>query len=96
MRIILPLFFSFVVLAACSDDEDDKLTFEKFEKHLKQDMSYTELVFYFGKPADDIGSGIHIYIYELGDGTKMQIGYTDYVHSARHISADGQLLQELI
>lgn len=95
MKTILPVFI-FLFLMSCSSDGERELTFAKFERNLKQDISYPELVLYFGKPIGDIGSGIHIYVYVLSDDTRMFIGYTDQVIYAKHVSADGQLLHELI
>jgi hypothetical protein len=50
----------------------------------------------FGAPDRDIGSGIHIYVYDLSDGTKVYIGYTDKIMYARHMSSSGQVLHNLI
>ena len=97
MKYIVPILLSVLLsCVACSDDENEELNYEKFESLLKESMTYQQIVMLFGSPDGDIGSGIHIYVYNLADGTKMYIGYTDRIHYARNLSADGQLLHELI
>ncbi|HEX5171451.1 MAG TPA: hypothetical protein VFW11_19875 [Cyclobacteriaceae bacterium] len=98
MRTTLPLFFFLLLLinVACSEDESANLSYETFEEHLRTEMTYGQLVLHFGKPFADVGSGIHIYEYHLDDQTKIFIGYTDQILYARHVSADGRLLHELI
>jgi hypothetical protein len=59
-------------------------------------MNYKDLKLIFGLPDEDIGSGIHIYVYHLDDGTKIVIGYTDYIHNARHLDKDENLLHSLV
>lgn len=49
----------------------------------------------FGAPDDDIGSGIHIYVYNLKDGTQVHIAYTDKLLSARHVDGN-QFLDKII
>ncbi len=96
MKFIPVLLSVLLIFANCSDDGNEPLTYKRFELHLKENMSYGQIVMRFGEPAGDIGSGIHIYVYNLDDDTKMYIGYTDHILYARHFSADGQLLHELI
>jgi hypothetical protein len=53
----------------------------------------------FGEPDGDLGSGIHIYYYNLDDGTCIWIGFADRIIYARHMSnntASGQLLHTLL
>jgi len=59
-------------------------------------MKYSEFQLIFGKPDEDIGSGIHIYVYSLHDDTQIIIGYTDYTLYARHVDKDFNLLHVLI
>jgi hypothetical protein len=98
MKLILPILFGIIIVfTACSDDDrDTSLTYEKFEEHLKAEMTYQQIVWRFGNPVADIGSGIHIYVYSLDDGTQIKIGYTDQIVYARHTSSSGQVLHELI
>ena len=49
----------------------------------------------FGKPHDDIGSGIHIYVYELNDSSEIWIGYADEVLYVKHVDSKGNLIEEL-
>ncbi len=48
-------------------------------------MSYGDIVKRFGKPDEDRGSGIHIYVYNLSDSTEIVIGFTDKIVYARHV-----------
>ncbi len=47
-------------------------------------------------PHNDIGSGIHIYVYELDDSTQVWIGYTDHIWYIQHVDSDGNILENLI
>ena len=93
-KLYMLLILLFIVCVSC--DDDPELTYQKFEEHLKKEMSYQQIVLRFGKPIADVGSGIHIYVYELSDKSIMYIGYTDEVVYAKHVSEDGQLLHVLI
>lgn len=86
-----------LVFASCDDDSDhDRDSIEHFRYHLKADMTYKSLVRAFGKPDDDLGSGIHIYIYNLSDGNKIQIGFTDKILYARLVDPNNYLIDVLI
>jgi hypothetical protein len=50
-------------------------TIEFFKANLTSDMSYDQIVKRFGKPDGDLGSGFHIYFYDLSDGTQVRIVY---------------------
>jgi hypothetical protein len=69
---------------------------EYFNANLKADMKYEDIVNLFGQPDGDSGSGIHIYYYNLSDGTRIVIGYVDKIYYARHVSASGQVLHNII
>ena len=91
------LAFTLVVIAACNDEPDiNRNTIEYFREHLRADMTHNQLKATFGEPDDDIGSGLHIYVYQLDDDTKVIIGCTDKIFSARHVDADDNLLQQLL
>ena len=95
MKTILCLLI-FVSIVSC--DEDTRMSrdsIEYFKKYLKEDMVYSDLKFIFGEPDADVGSGIHIYVYNLNNGTQVTIGYTDRILYARHID-ETQVLSELI
>ncbi|OQP58395.1 hypothetical protein A4R26_02755 [Niastella populi] len=96
----LAILLTGMLTTACSKDTreepTDKETIEYFNYNLKADLTYDDLVNLFGVPDGDIGSGIHIYVYDLKDGTKVYIGYSDKIMYARHMSSGGQLLHNII
>ncbi len=49
----------------------------------------------FGDPSDDIGSGIHIYVYELKDSNQIWIGYSDKILYVHHVDVKGNVLETL-
>lgn len=99
-NIILGILLTALLFTACSKDTreepTDKETIEYFNYNLKADLKYDDLVNLFGAPDGDIGSGIHIYVYDLKDGSKVYIGYTDKIMYARHMSSSGQILHTII
>lgn len=46
-------------------------------KKLKKDSSIVDMVTVIGKPDDEVGSGIFIFVYNLDDGTRVLIGAPD-------------------
>ena len=94
----LLLLLAFTLLVACSKKQTvvEADTVEYFKLHLKADMNYTALTQQFGQPEADRGSGIHIYVYELKNGTAVWIGYTDKILYARHMDGYGQLIANLL
>ena len=97
MKIVIVPLLSFLLAAGACSEEEKPLTYEMFQEHLYRDMTYQQMVLYFGRPLTDIGSGIHIYVYPLDDGTTLYLGYTNRLHYARHVSSDGQqLLHEIL
>ena len=97
MRKIL-MFIVILSVFGCSKETIDTtpLTFDHFQNHLQPEMDYAALVDVFGAPTKDIGSGIHIYVYELSDSTEIWIGYVDEIIYARHVDDKGQLLDTII
>ena len=97
MKNILVLVLIIVALG-CSEERNIKepLTYDHFLNNLKPEMSYTSFVDLFGEPAKDIGSGIHIYVYELTDATEIWIGYVDRILYASHVDENQQLLDIII
>jgi hypothetical protein len=71
-------------------------SFEYFNTHLTIDMDYNALVKTFGAPDGDIGSGIHIYVYKLCDGTSVMIGYSDKILYAKHVDSNQQPLHTIL
>ncbi len=98
MKILLPFLLTVVLCSSCSEEDDtaNAKTVEQFRQHLRVDMSYRDLVILFGEPNRDQGSGIHIYVFVLQDSTEVWIGFTDRLHSARHVDEDQNLLSILI
>ena len=95
------LFVLIIMLSAfaCSEEDTKKtlaLTFENFQTGLTSEMDYTAIVDAFGEPVKDIGSGIHIYVYELTDATEIWIGYVDDIHYAIHVDEDQTVLHTII
>jgi hypothetical protein len=96
MKKVLIILIGFLSVCCDSEVEQQTNTIAYFEQHLKADMKYDNLKSTFGEPANDIGSGIHIYQYNLQDGTKIHIGFVDTILYARHLDANGQLIKTLI
>lgn len=92
----LLLCTSLLTMGCDDDSEINRDSIEFFRQHLDADMNFKNLKATFGKPDEDIGSGIHIYVYNLEDGTKVQIGYTDKILYAFHRDENDQLLEALI
>jgi len=63
------LYVSLVILPATEKQE----ALDKF-KALRKGMSYEEMITIVGEPNQDIGSGIHVYLYKLPDGTEVIVG----------------------
>lgn len=97
MKILIAQLLVLLLIAGSCSEEEKPLTYETFQEHLYKEITYQQMVLYFGRPLTDIGSGIHIYVYPLDDGTTLYIGYTNRLHYARHVSTDGQqLLHEIL
>src|SRR5215213_9538144 len=94
---VFAILLFLVLTGSCSRQPDQvKDSFEYFSTHLKADMSYPTIVNLFGAPDKDIGSGIHIYVYNLADGSAVWIGYTDKILYAKHVNSAGQMLHNII
>ena len=98
MSRLLLTFLMVAVFASCSKEEKklEKRSVEYFETHLNAGMDINAIKQEWGDPDDDIGSGIHIYVYQLKDNTAIWIGYTDRIMYARHMDRNGQLIRTLI
>ncbi|MEJ2260282.1 MAG: hypothetical protein P8X83_01290 [Nitrosopumilaceae archaeon] len=70
-------------------------TLDDFKDTIAESNNIETIFSKFGEPHDDIGSGIHIYVYELNDFTKIWIGYVEDIWYVRHVDTDGNLLEEL-
>ena len=95
--LVLSILLYTLVSASCSKGNETAIdTYEYFSTHLEANMNYSNIVSAFGEPEQDIGSGIHIYVYKLKDGTTIWIGYTDTILYARHMDSNQQLLHIII
>jgi hypothetical protein len=70
-------------------------TLADFKNTLSESQDIDIIFSKFGDPHEDIGSGIHIYVYELNDHTQVWIGYTDHILYVRHMDSEGNLLEQL-
>ncbi|MCG8697323.1 MAG: hypothetical protein MI922_04660 [Bacteroidales bacterium] len=85
------------LLCSCAKEDSniDQLTFDDFKSSLTVEMDYGAIVETFGEPDRDIGSGIHIYVYELNDATEIWIGFIDSIIYAKHMDQDQNVLHVL-
>ena len=70
-------------------------TLDDFKNTLNESQDIETIFFKFGEPHADIGSGIHIYVYELNDSTQIWIGYIDRILYVQHVDSDGNKLERL-
>lgn len=98
MSRLLLSFFMVAIFTACSkeDNKVEKRSIGYFETHLKAGMDINAIKLEWGEPDGDIGSGIHIYVYDLKDNTEIWIGYTDIIMYARQVDSNRQLIRVLI
>lgn len=97
-KTILVMFF-LVIFISClkkNNSAKDEITYLNYKNNLKSNMNYNSIVAKFGKPSKDIGSGIHIYVYQLVDSTEIWIGYADKIIYARHLDANHQIMEKII
>ena len=97
-RVLFSFAIVAILLVACTKSTQDKksLTYSDFVVSLNAGMDYQAIVARFGEPTKDIGSGIHIYVYQLSDLTEVWIGYVDRIIYARHVDANQQVLHIII
>jgi hypothetical protein len=98
MKKFASIILALTLTLSCTDDDvnESKDTFEYFQKRLNAEMKYNNIKAVFGQPDDDVGSGIHIYVYNLSDGTRIVIGYPDFIMYARHLDENDQVLNVLV
>ena len=63
-------------LSQASESLSKPRTIEMFQR-IKRQMSMKQVIRLCGEPDKDIGRGIHIYVYELADGSVVRIGTPD-------------------
>ena len=68
-------FVGVVLFASCGGSEDGgKMSRSDFD-FLRLGMSYQEVVSRVGEADRDVGSGIHIMVYDLSDGTQLLLSF---------------------
>ena len=95
-QLLVFLFTTALLGASCLKSDSEKRTFEYFSNHLKADMNFNDIKKTFGEPDEDIGRGIHIYIYKLKDGSEIGIGYTDKILYAKHVGRKREVIHRII
>jgi len=93
------LAFFLVVFLSCTKENNSTthgFIYSDFENNLKSDMTYNSIIAKFGEPSKDIGTGIHIYVYQLTNSSEIWIGYTDKILYARHVDNNGQIIENII
>ena len=97
-KIYLFAFYLIVFLSCTKENNSTKHRFiySDFKDNLKPDQTYNSIIAKFGEPSKDIGSGIHIYVYQLTDSSEIWIGYTDKILYARHVDKNGQIIENII
>ena len=70
-------------------------TLDEFKITLDESLVLDFIFSKFGEPHADIGSGIHIYVYELNDSSQIWIGYSDDILYVQHVDSGGNLIEEL-
>ena len=87
------IYLLIVFLVSCIyNTKTEKRIFQYYKENINTSMKYNELVKVFGEPDDDIGRGIHIYVYRLKDNTKISIGYADSILYVRHMDVDNKMI----
>jgi hypothetical protein len=70
-------------------------TLDDFQNIVSEPFDIDTIISKFGEPHDDIGSGIHIYVYELNDFTEIWIGYGEDILYVKQVDGNGNQLKEL-
>ena len=71
-------------------------TLDDFKNILSERYDIDDIFSKFGEPHYDVGSGIHVYVYDLNDGTQMMIGYNgDNILYVTNLDLDGNVIEEL-
>ena len=73
-----------------------RLTVMDFQRLVKESADIETIFSIAGEPDTDIGSGIHIYVYNLDDETQIWIGYTDKILYVNHVDSNGNIISKLL
>jgi len=84
------------LLNSIFEDFDIPLTIDYFKDNIDSEMDYASIIEKFGIPLNDLGSGIHIYVYQLVDFTEVWIGFTDKIFYVKHMDKNHQLIENII
>ena len=97
IKFLLSIFCVLVFVSCTKVNDTTKKEFSSydFKNNLKSDMDYNSIVAVFGVPSNDIGSGIHVYVYLMSDSTEVWIGYTDKIKYARHMDRNHSLIENI-
>ena len=95
-KIVLVIFLFSIISCSHKNDELNRFTLDDFKNQLDSEMSYSEIVQFFGEPFNDRGSGIHIYVYKLNNNTEVWIGYSGEIIYAYHVDENEEIIQILI
>ena len=68
-------FVGVVLFASCGGSEDSGRVSRSEFDFLRLGMSYQEVVDRVGEADRDVGSGIHIMVYDLSDGTQLMLSF---------------------
>ena len=71
-------------------------TLDDFKNILSESSDIETIFSKFGEPDADIGSGIHIYVYDLNDSTQIWIGYVETILYIHHVDANENILENLL
>lgn len=95
--LIIMCFISsfFVAMAQSTDTGKNKKTYTDFIRILKPEMKYKDIVALFGEPDKNTGSGIDVYVYNLGDSSRAMIGYSDKILYVEHVGKDKKILDRM-
>jgi len=103
MFAISHLLTCLLLLGACESNKlqvtrDVNATAESFKLVLKKGMSFQEVKRNFGNPVKDVGSGLHIFVYEIDNGLSVWLGFADLnaLMYAKVVNKKGDTLSDLV
>jgi len=90
IAVVIGVIFLLVIYQK-NNDTSHAVTIADFE-NIKLGTSYSDIEKRFG-PAKDIGSGLHIFMYELADKSQVLLGFADINHLLyiKHRLSDGTI-----
>lgn len=79
----------------CTPNNPKPTSFD-FQKFIKESSDIETIFSNFGEPSADIGSGIHIYVYDLKDDSQVWIGYADKILYVYHADSEGNIISKML